>query len=210
VAFEQAPLVGSHVPATWQESLAVHVTGLAPTHAPAWQLSLCVQALPSLHAVPFAAAGLEHCPVVESHVPATWQESLAVQVTGLAPTHAPAWQLSLCVQALPSLHDVPFAAAGLEQAPLVESHVPATWQESLAAHATGFEPAHTPAWQLSLCVHGLPSLHTAPSGFDAKMHWPVSPTPQAAPRWHASGAGQVPGDPPGAQEPDWHLSPAVH
>ena len=38
---------------------------------PAWQVSLVVQALPSLHAVPFAAVGFEHTPLVGSHVPAT-------------------------------------------------------------------------------------------------------------------------------------------
>jgi hypothetical protein len=27
---------------------------------------------------------------------------------------------------------------------------------------TGFEPAQTPAWQVSLCVHALPSLHAVP------------------------------------------------
>jgi hypothetical protein len=47
------------------------VTGFEPTHAPAWQLSICVQALPSLHAVPFAALGFEQTPVDGSQVPAT-------------------------------------------------------------------------------------------------------------------------------------------
>ena len=48
------------------------MTGFAPVHAPAWQLSVCVHAFPSLHVVPSAAAGLEHCPVDVLHVPATW------------------------------------------------------------------------------------------------------------------------------------------
>jgi hypothetical protein len=48
----------------------VHVTALAPTQAPATHVSLCVQAFPSLHAVPFALAGaLPHCPVAGLHVP---------------------------------------------------------------------------------------------------------------------------------------------
>jgi hypothetical protein len=62
-------------------------------HVPAWQLSLCVQALPSLQLVPFGAAGLEHAPVVESHAPATWHWSLAVHVTGLLPVHVPLWHV---------------------------------------------------------------------------------------------------------------------
>ena len=57
---------------------------------PPWHVSLCVQALPSLHAVPLGAAGFEHWPVEGSHVPATWHWSLAVQITGFAPVHTPA------------------------------------------------------------------------------------------------------------------------
>jgi hypothetical protein len=48
-----------------------------------------VQALPSLQLVPFVAAGFEHTPVLGLHVPATWQESLAVQVTGFEPVQTP-------------------------------------------------------------------------------------------------------------------------
>ena len=46
--------------------------GLPPEHTPAWQVSNWVQALPSLQAVPLGATGLEHTPVEELHVPATW------------------------------------------------------------------------------------------------------------------------------------------
>ena len=81
--------------------------------------------MPSLHAVPLAFAGFEHAPVAGSHVPARWHWSCAVHVTGFAPTHVPAWQVSLCVQALPSLHAVPFDFAGFEHAPVAESQVPA-------------------------------------------------------------------------------------
>ena len=49
---------------------------------PDWQVSVCVQALPSLQAVPFAAGGFEQRPVPVSHVPATWHWSDAVQTTG--------------------------------------------------------------------------------------------------------------------------------
>ena len=40
--------------------------------------------------------------------------------------HKPAWQLSVCVQAFPSLQVAPSGFAGFEQAPVVVSHVPAT------------------------------------------------------------------------------------
>ena len=45
--------------------------------------------MPSLQPVPFAAAGLEHCPVAESQLPATWHWSEAEQTTGLLPVHTP-------------------------------------------------------------------------------------------------------------------------
>jgi hypothetical protein len=50
----------------------VQITGFAPVHVPAWQVSVWVHASPSLQAVPFAAAGFEHWPVAGSQVPATW------------------------------------------------------------------------------------------------------------------------------------------
>jgi hypothetical protein len=38
----------------------VQVTGFAPVHDPAWQVSVWVQALPSLHPVPLGLAGFVH------------------------------------------------------------------------------------------------------------------------------------------------------
>ena len=67
--FEHAPLEGSHVPAVWHASNAVHVSGVPPTHVPPWQASDWVQAFPSLQLVPLAATGLEHVPLVGLHVP---------------------------------------------------------------------------------------------------------------------------------------------
>jgi hypothetical protein len=70
VGFEQAPVLGLHVPAAWHWSLAVHVTGLEPAQTPAWHESTWVHALPSVQLVPFGSAGLEHAPLVGSQVPA--------------------------------------------------------------------------------------------------------------------------------------------
>ena len=110
----------------WHGSLGVHTTGFDPVHAPAWHVSVCVHALPSLHAVPSGAAGFEQLPVPGSQVPATWHWSLAVQTTGFDPVHTPAWHLSVpCVHAFPSLHTVPFGTAGFEQVPVPGLHVPA-------------------------------------------------------------------------------------
>jgi hypothetical protein len=49
----------------------VQTTGFPPEHTPARQLSLRVQALPSLHVVPSVTGGFEHTPVCALHVPAT-------------------------------------------------------------------------------------------------------------------------------------------
>jgi hypothetical protein len=50
----------------------VQVTGSRPTHTPLVHVSRRVQALPSSHAVPSALTLLEHAPVVELQVPASW------------------------------------------------------------------------------------------------------------------------------------------
>jgi hypothetical protein len=62
---------------------------LPPVQVPFWQVSVCVQVLPSLQAEPSALVGFEH-PVAGSHVPATWHWSEAVQVTSLLPVQTPA------------------------------------------------------------------------------------------------------------------------
>jgi hypothetical protein len=48
----------------------VQTTALPPAHAPAWHVSVVVQALPSLQLVPSGCDGFEHAPVLGSHVPA--------------------------------------------------------------------------------------------------------------------------------------------
>ena len=85
----------------------------------------------------------------------------------------PVWHVSVWVQGLPSLHPVPFGAAGFEQAPVDELHVPATWHTSRAVQTTGFVPVHTPVWQVSVCVHAFASLHSAPLGKDGVEQLPV-------------------------------------
>src|SRR5262244_782515 len=111
-----------------------------PVQVPPWQVSVCVQALPSVHAVPLGALGFEQMPVAWSHVPATWHWSCAVQTTGLAPTQVPPTHASVCVQALPSLQARPSTAGGLVQAPVAGAQTPATWHWSAAAQTTGLAP----------------------------------------------------------------------
>src|SRR5438876_6979443 len=115
--------------------------------APAWQESLWVQAPPSVQAVPSALVGVEQVPLAGSQTPATWHWSSAVQTTGFAPTHLPAWQESLWVQASPSVQAAPSTLSGLEQAPVAGSQTPATWHWSRAPQTTGFIASHAPAWQ---------------------------------------------------------------
>jgi hypothetical protein len=86
-----------------------------------------------LHAVPLALAGLEQIPVAGLHTPAAWHWSGAAQTTGSEPAHAPAWQVSFCVQASPS------------------SQALLRWG-----------PVQTPAWQVSAPVQLFPSSQTGP------------------------------------------------
>src|SRR5437879_3587963 len=151
--------------------------------APAWQVSVCVQASPSVQALPPVLFGLEQVPLAGSQVPATWHWSRAVQTTGVVPTQAPAWQVSLWVQALPSLEEVPCALVGGEQVPLAGSQVPATWHWSRAVQTTGVVPTQAPAWQVSLWVQALPSLQVVPSALFGVEQVPLAGS-QVPATWH--------------------------
>lgn len=144
-----------------------------PVQTPSAHNSAPLQMLPSEQAVPSGAAGFEHSPLVESQVPARWQESLAEQITGVEPLHAPAWHESAFVQALPSSHAVPLAAVGFEQLPLAGSQVPATWHASLAVHTTGLEPVQTPPRHESVFVQPFPSVQLVPSAASGFEQVPV-------------------------------------
>ena len=89
LGFVQTPVVVLQVPATWQASWAWQTIGAPPVQVPATHASTVVQALLSLQAVPSAANTMEHTPVDVLHTPGTRQALLAVQTTGLAPTHCP-------------------------------------------------------------------------------------------------------------------------
>src|SRR5262245_23997370 len=177
------PVAGAHVPATWHWSDAVQTVAVPSAQAPPWQVSPVVQALLSLQVVPFGAAGFEQTPVAGAQVPATWHWSDAVQTFAVPPVHAPAWQASPVVQALPSLQVVPFAAFGFEQTPVVVSQTPATWHWSDAVQAFAVPPVHAPAWQDSPVVQALPSLQVVPFAAFGFEQTPVvvSQTPAT---WH--------------------------
>src|SRR3989442_79549 len=124
--FGDVPVVGEQVPAVWHWSEAVQTTGLLVVQVQLWQVSVWVQALPSLQALPLVFAGFEHVPVVGEQVPAVWHWSEAVQTTAL-PVHTPLWQVSVCVQALPSLQALPLVFAGFGHAPLAAAQRPPPW-----------------------------------------------------------------------------------
>src|SRR5438128_12623420 len=101
-----------------------------PTQMPASQASVRVQALPSSQPVPSGLAGLLQTPDAGLQMPAVWHWSAAVHTTGLAPTQAPAGQVSLCVQASASSHGAPSGLAGLLEPPDAGVQVPAGGQWS--------------------------------------------------------------------------------
>jgi hypothetical protein len=47
-------------------------------------------------------------------------------VIGFAPLQVPDWQVSVWVQASPSLHDAPLDLGGLEQSPVAALQIPAS------------------------------------------------------------------------------------
>jgi len=67
-----------------------------------------------------------------------------VQLTGFEPVQAPAWHVSVWVQALPSSHPVPSGFAGFEQVPVALSQLPVRWHWSVTPQTTGFEPVQLP------------------------------------------------------------------
>jgi hypothetical protein len=114
---------------------------LPPVHVPFWQVSLLVQELPSLQAVPFALFGWEQVPFDGSQVPWSWHWSGAGQTTGFVPLQAPLWQASVWVQASLSLQLVPSGAGLWTQLP--------PWQRSnvhglLSSHMALFEQPPVP------------------------------------------------------------------
>ena len=80
----------THAPAT-QLAPPLQITGFSPTHAPAWQVSVLVQASESSHAVPAARAAVPHIPAL--HVAVTHSFGGSGQSCGVAhgmPPPAPA------------------------------------------------------------------------------------------------------------------------
>src|SRR5207244_11132016 len=149
--------------ASWHASGGTHMTGFVPAHTPAWQVSVWVQVLTSLQAVPSGFAGFEHAPVAGSQAPASWHGCAGAEVTGCVPLHSPAWQVSVRVQALPSLQAAPSGFAGFEHAPVAGSQVPASWHWSAGAQVRGVVRGDGPAWRGSGRGQAVAVLEAVPS-----------------------------------------------
>ncbi len=86
------------------------------------------------------------------------------------------------------------------------SQVPAVWHWSEAVQTTAL-PVHTPLWQVSVCVHALPSLQVLPLAFAGFEHVPVVGE-QVPAVWHWSEAVQATGLLP-VHTPLWQVSVCV-
>src|SRR3990172_8078421 len=126
-----------------------------PRQAPAEQVSLVVQALPSSHTVPLATAVNTH-PVAGLQLSVV-QALLSLQLDAAPPTQAPAEQVSLFVQALPSLHGAVLLVCTHPVAGLQESSV----QTFASSQLVAAPPTQAPAAQVSLVVQALASLQAA-------------------------------------------------
>lgn len=82
--------------------------------------------VPKEHGAPSNFWGFEQVPMFTSHVPATWQSSLAEQTIG-TPAHLPTLQASVSVQGFSSSQGKLSTLAGLEQAPVEGSQVGFSW-----------------------------------------------------------------------------------
>src|SRR3989442_580171 len=85
------------------------------------------QPLASSQRVPLGLAGLLQAPVVNEPATAEMYSFALLHTTAFEPTQTPAWQASVCVQALASSQRAPLGWAGLLQAPDAGSQVPAVW-----------------------------------------------------------------------------------
>src|SRR5438874_2651999 len=172
------------------------------------QVSVCVQALPSLQGAPSGLAGLLQVPVAGLQVPAVWHWSEAVHTTGSVPTQVPGGQASERVHALPSVRQRVVEGEGLLQGPCAGLQVRAEWTWSDAVHPTGFVPTQAPARQASGGVKPLPSSQGPPSALAGLLQVPVAGL-QVPAAWHWSEAVHTTGSVP-TQVPSAQASERVH
>ena len=144
---------------------------LLPVQVPAWHTSVCVQAFSSSHNAPSDFAGFEHRPVAALQVPVVWHWSGAAQITGLAPMQVPTWHVSVCVQALLSLHTDPFGAGEATHMPVpalqvaLGPHIGKRLSPLACTGALCWVTVVSPSWPELLD----PQLQTSPSDFSVTV-----------------------------------------
>src|SRR2546426_8142480 len=85
---------------------------------------------------------------------------------------------------------------------------PSTTLFRSAVQTTGLPPVQVPDWQVSVCVHALPSLQAVSIAGIGFERTPASAL-QVPATWHWSSAVQTTGFDP-VQGPDWPVSGCVH
>lgn len=159
------PVAGSHESSV-QGLPSLHTRGAPPPQVVSgWQLSLMRQWLPVLQ---LALVGALTQPVVGTQLSAV-HELPSLQLAA-APPQVPDVQESLMVQALPSLHAVPFAT-GVKVHCMVVGLQESTVHGLLSLHITPM-PLHTPLVHTSLVVQALPSLQVmgVPTQLPVPLH----------------------------------------
>jgi hypothetical protein len=113
---------------------------------PPKQVSPTVQAFQSSQLAPSGATPVTHWPVLGSQVLVRHEFHCdGGQTTGVPPVHTPAWQVSVWVQALPSLQVVPSGRFGTTQVWVTGSNTPGPWHSPAGAHVTGSVETQAPS-----------------------------------------------------------------
>ena len=156
----------SHVPSSWHSLVARHVAAV-PVQVDCTHLSESVHGFPSVHAAPSRAVCVH--PVVELQA-SNVQRLKSSQPSALPPTQAPAAeQVSLKVQASPSLQAVPVVTGACAQAWVDVSQLSVV-QTLLSLQSLPTVATHWPAVHALAAEQAFPSSHTVPSVTDACVH----------------------------------------
>jgi len=138
--------------------LSLQLSGVPAAQAPLWQVSAPLQRLPSRHGVPFRTAVFVQ-PNTGSQVSVV-HTLLSLQLSAVPAVQAPLWQVSLPLQTLPSLQEVPFNTGVLTQ-PASGLQLSVV-QTLLSLQLSAVPAAQVPLWQVSLPLQTLPSPHEVP------------------------------------------------
>ena len=114
--------------------------------------------------------------------PATWHWAGGLHVKG-TPTQAPPTHWSPLVQAMPSAHGEASARTGKSHCPVCVLQLPAPRHTAGFPHTTALPLLHVPSWQVSVCVHALPSVHGSLLG-RAGLEQTPEPASQVPAAWH--------------------------